>query len=242
MELAEKSSATSVTPFNAIVRMFYEPSAVFAQLDTRRSTWLPLLLIMLSGITIATWYYQFVDYAWLQEQFLSVIQDPALREKQRASGGMSAGTLTGITVVGVIIAYLVAFALTALYLLIVSKVRNASFSFGQGFSLAVWSSVPMLILFPLGAMQMLLASSNQVAFESLNPLTLNQLVFHYDRLHPMAGFLEGVSLLMFWNIFLLVIGYQSWAKTSRATAVKVVVAPYVVIYGLWLAYAMSKAA
>jgi hypothetical protein len=47
---------------------------------------------------------------------------------------------------------------------------------------------------------------------------------------------------MFWNIFLLVIGYQMWGKASRATAVKVVVAPYIVIYGAWLAFAMSRAA
>jgi hypothetical protein len=242
MELAEKTTAASGSSFGAVGRMFYEPSAVFAQLETRRSTWLPLLLVMLSGIILASWYYQFVDFAWLQEHFLSAIDDPAVRDKQRESGGMSVGTLTGITIVGMIIAYLVAFALTSVYLLIVSKVRNSPFTFGQGFSLAVWSSLPMLILFPLGAMQILLASNNQITFESLNPVTINQLFFHYVRPHPMAGILDGISLLMFWNIFLQITGYQIWAKTSRATAVKVVVAPYIVIYGLWLAYALSKTA
>lgn len=242
MELAEKSTVASGSTFGAVARMFYEPSAVFAQLETRRSTWLPLLLVMLSGIIMAAWYYQFVDYAWLQEQFLSAIEDPALRDKQREAGGMSVGTLTGITIVGMVIVYLVAFSITSLYLLIVSKVRNSPFTFSQGFSLAVWSSLPMLILLPLGAMQILLASNNQITFESLNPVTLNQLFFQYARPHAMAGILEGVSLLMFWNIFLLVTGYQVWAKTSRATAVKIVVAPYLVIYGLWLAYALSQAA
>ena len=155
---------------------------------------------------------------------------------------MSAGQLTGITAVGMLIAYLVAFSLQSVYLLIVSKVRNSPFTFGQGFSLAVWSAVPMLILFPLGAMQILLASNNQMAFESLNPLSLNQLFFQYQAGNPLAGILESVSLLMLWNIFLLVIGYQAWAKVKRATAVKIVVAPYIVIYGLWLAYALSKTA
>ncbi|HEY1042266.1 MAG TPA: YIP1 family protein [Telluria sp.] len=242
MELAEKSTAASGSSFGAVARMFYEPSATFAQLETRRSTWLPLLLVMLSGIIIAVWYYQFVDYAWLQEQFLNAIEDPAVRDRQREAGGMALGTLTAVTIVGMVIFYLVAYALTSLYLLIVSKVRNSPFTFGQGFSLAVWSSVPMLILLPLGAMQILLASNNQVMFQALNPLTLNQLVFHYEPAHAMAGVLESISLLTFWNIFLQVVGYQIWAKTSRATAVKVVVAPYIVIYGLWLAYALSKAA
>lgn len=242
MELAEKSTAGSVTPSGAIVRMFYEPSAVFAQLETRRSTWVPLVLLLLSAVVLASWYYQFVDYAWLQERFLSVVTDPEAREKQREMGGMSVGTLTGITIVGVIVAYLVGFALVALYLLIVSKVRNSPFSFGQGFSLAVWASVPNLLLLVLGAMQIMLASSNQISFESLNPLTLNQLFFHHDVTHPMAGLLEGVSVLMLWNMFLLVIGYQAWAKVKRSTAAAIVITPYVVVYGLWLAYAMSRTA
>jgi hypothetical protein len=169
MELAEKPIATSVTPFSAIVRMFYEPSAVFAQLESRRSTWLPLLLLVLSGVAMAVWYFQFVDYAWLQEQWLSVIEDPAVREQQRANP-MAASTVTGMTVFGILVAYLLGFTLTAVYLLIVSKVRNTEFSFGKGFALAVWSSVPLLIMFPLGAMQILLASNNQIGFESLNPL------------------------------------------------------------------------
>ena len=91
MEIAEKSTAGSTSPFGAVVRMFYEPSAVFAQLETRRSTWLPLLLVLLSGIGMAVWYYQFVDIAWLQEHMLSAIDDAQMREKQREAGGMSAG-------------------------------------------------------------------------------------------------------------------------------------------------------
>lgn len=241
MEMAEKSTAAGVTPFNAIIRMFYEPTAVFAQLETRRSTWLPLALVISSAIVLAVWFFQFVDFAWLQEQWLSAVTDPDAREKQREMG-MTVSGVTGITVAGIAIAYLVGYTITAVYLLIVSKVRNVDFSFGKSFALAVWTSVPLLILLPLGAMQILLASNNQMTFESLNPLSLNQLFFHYDAVHPMAGLLEGISLLLVWNIFLLVIGYQVWGKASRATAIKVVVAPYIVLYGLWLAFALSRTA
>jgi hypothetical protein len=239
MELAAKSTAKGVTPLGAVVSMLYEPTTTFAQLEMRRSTWVPLLLVILSAMLLATWYYQFVDYAWLQERMLSVIEDPAVRDKQRGSP-MPLTTLTGVTLVGMLVAYLAIFTLTAVYLLIVSKVRNFPFTFGQGFSLAVWSSVPLLIMLPLGAMQILLASNNQMAFEALNPVTLNQLYFQYEMGHPLAGLFEGISLLMIWNIVLLVIGYQVWAKVSRATAIKVVIIPYIVIYGAWLAFALSR--
>lgn len=241
MELAGKPIASTVTPLNAIVRMFYEPSAVFAQLESRRGAWVPALLLLLTAVSLAVWYFQFVDYAWLQEQWLALIEDPAVREQQR-NAPMALSTVTGMTVFGIVIAYLLGFTITAVYLLIVSKVRNVEFSFGKGFALSAWSSVPLLIMFPLGAMQILLAANNQFGFEALNPLTLNQLYFNYEPTHSMAGLLEGVSLLMFWNIFLLVIGYEIWGKASRATAIKVVVAPYIVIYGLWLAFALSRTA
>jgi hypothetical protein len=41
---------------------------------------------------------------------------------------------------------------------------------------------------------------------------------------------------------LLVIGYQVWAKASRATAIKVVLIPYAVVYAIWaVVNLMSKA-
>ncbi|HEU4852329.1 MAG TPA: YIP1 family protein [Telluria sp.] len=239
--MIEIAPPASTGPFSALVGMFYEPARVFAQLEARRSTWLPALLVILTSSVMAYWFFQFVDFAWLQERMLAVIEDPAVREKQREMG-MSRQTMAAFASGGSAVALLVGFALTGLYFAIVGKVRNNDVGFAKGFSLGAWSAVPYLLLFPLGAMQMTLASNNQISFESLNPLTLNQLVFHYENTHPLAGFLEAISVPMVWAICLLVIGYQVWAKASRATALKVVLLPYVVIYGAWLAYALSKTA
>jgi hypothetical protein len=156
--------------------------------------------------------------------------------------GLSRQTMAAFACGGSAFMLLLMYSLTGLYFAIVGKVRNNGVGFAKGFSLAAWAGVPYLLLFPLGAMQIMLASNNQISFESLNPVTLNQLVFHYEHTHPMAGFLESISIPMIWSICLLVIGYQVWAKAPRATALKVVLLPYVVIYGAWLAYALSKTA
>lgn len=242
MEMIEKAAPVSTSPISSLVGMFYEPTRVFAQLEGRRSTWLPLVLILACSSALAYWYFQFVDFAWFQERMISAISDPAVREKQREMG-MSQTTMSALAVGGSIFAMLMAFAITGVYFAIVGKVRNNDFGFAKGFSLAAWAGVPYLLLFPLGAMQIMLASTNQISFESLNPLTLNQLVFHFDNItHPMAGFLEAISVTMVWSLFLMVTGYQVWSKSSLATALKVVLPPYIVIYGIWFAYAMSKAA
>ena len=78
--------------------------------------------------------------------------------------------------------------------------------------------------------------------EALNPTTLNQLLFHFAGTHPFAGLLESLSIPMIWGTVLMVIGYQTWTGVSRATAVRVILLPYVVVYGIWLTYALSQAA
>lgn len=239
MEMIEKAAPASTSPLSAIVRMFYEPRAVFQQLELRRATWLPLLLLIGSTVVLTVWFFQFVDIAWLQESLLAKVSDPEVREKQREA--MGASSMLTFGVIGAVVGYLVSFTIGGIYYMIVSKVRNVEFSFGKGFALSVWASVPLLLLFPLGVMQILLASSNQIPFEALNPLSLNQLFFHYEMDHPMASILNTLSIPMFWSVFVTIIGYEVWGKASRTTATLTVLAPTVVIYGGWLAWAMSQA-
>ena len=241
MEMIDKAASTSTNPLSAIARMFYEPRAVFEQLEIRRTTWLVLFLLMGSSVVLSVWYFQFVDFAWLQESMLAQVADPEVREKQRAMSP-GAGAMTSLAVVGAVVGTLVSFTIYGVYYLIVSKIRNVEFSFGKGFALGVWASVPLLLLFPLGVLQILLASNNQISYESLNPLSLNELFFHYETGHSMATVLSTLSIPMFWSIFVSIIGYEVWGKATRATATVTVLAPTVVIYGGWLAWAMSNAA
>lgn len=241
MEMIEKAVPASTSPLSAIVRMFYEPRAVFEQLEQRRATWVALALLIGSAVVMSVWYFQFVDFAWLQESMLAAVTDPNAREKAREMS-MGQGSMTALGVVGAVFGYLVSFTIGGIYYLIVSKVRNVEFSFGKGFALSVWGSIPMLLLFPLGAMQILLSSTNQIPFEALNPLSLNELVFHYEAGTPMAGVFNALSIPMFWSMVLTIIGYEVWGKASRTTAAITVLVPTVVIYGGWLAWALSSAA
>jgi hypothetical protein len=133
-------------------------------------------------------------------------------------------------------------AVTGVYLMLISKAMSKPFTFWDGFSISAWSSLPAILSLPLGAIQILMASNAQLTMSELNPLSLNQLFFHLEMGRPMASLYDSISLPMVWSIVLMVIGYQVWAKVARSTALKVVLIPYATIYGLWFAYAMSKAA
>lgn len=241
MELTKTTDTTSSnSPFNALTVMFYEPTKAFGMLEPRRHAWLPLLLIIVTTCVLMLWYFSMVDIPWLAQQMNAGIPDPAAREQ--AEKMLSKGVLMGGSLVGTVIGTPLITALIGVYFMLVAKAMSKDFTFGSGFALAAWSYVPGLLILPLGAIQILLASNNQISYSQLNPLSLNQIFFQYGMAHPLAAVLDAINFSTIWGIVLLVTGFQVWAKVSRATALKVVLIPYATIFGLWFAFALSKAA
>jgi hypothetical protein len=242
MELIEKSAPPSASPFNALFRLFYEPASTFAVLAARRATWIPLLSVIAANAGLLLWYFLgYVDYAWFQEDLLSSITDPAGHQQQQ-SMAISQQTMAIMSALGAIVAFVGPYAISGLYLMMVGKIKNQELSFSKGFSLSAWASVPFVLLLPLGATQMLFAPHHQIPVEALNPATLNQLLFRLEASHPFASLLESLSVPLAWNLALLVIGYQAWTGTARGPALRIVLLPYALVYGIWLAYALSRAA
>jgi hypothetical protein len=237
---ADTSSGNS--PFGALIAMFYEPTKAFGMLTPRRYGWLPLVLIMLTSFILLMWYFNVVDFAWLSDQMNASIKDAAAREQ--ASQMMTKGIMQGMTVGGALVGIPMMTALMGVYFMIVAKSISKEFGFYEGFSLAAWSYVPALLGLPLGIIQIMLSPNAQFGMSELNPLSLNSLVFHYPMSHSLAGWLDMINVTSLWGVVLMIIGFQVWAKVSRATAMKVVLIPYITILGGWLAIAlaMSKAA
>lgn len=241
MELTKTADTpSSNSPFNALIAMFYEPTKAFGMLEPRRHAWLPMLLLIASTCVLMAWYFSTVDIQWLAQQMNAAIPDPAAREQAEKS--LTKGMLLGGSLGGTVIGLPLFTAVIGVYFMLVAKAMSKDFTFGKGFALAAWSSVPGLLALPLGAIQILLTSNNQLSLSQLNPLTLNQIFFQYGMAHPMASLLDTIGLTLIWGIVLTVIGFQVWAKVSRATALKVVLIPYATIFGLWFAIALSKAA
>jgi hypothetical protein len=158
---------------------------------------------------------------------------------------MTKGMMQTGTLVGSLIMLPLMTTIVGVYFMLCAKFMSKEFSFGTGFALSAWSGVANLLLLPLGAIQILMSSNHQLTISELNPLSLNQLFFHYGIENKLGGPLDMISLTSILGMVLMVIGFQTWAKVSRATAVKVVLIPHVVILGGWVGYAMmtmSKAA
>lgn len=243
MELTKTADTSSGnSPFGALIAMFYEPTKAFGMLTPRRHAWLPLVLAMVCSAILLVWYFNAVDFAWLSDQMNASIKDAAAREQ--ASQMMTKGMMQGFALGGTLVGIPLITMLIGVYFMVVAKSMTKEFGFGDGFSLAAWSLVPGLLVLPLGAIQLLMSSNAQLSSSDLNPLSLNSLVFQYPMTHSLAGPMDMINVTSLWGVFLMIVGFQVWAKVSRATAMKVVLIPYVTILGGWIAIAMamSKAA
>jgi hypothetical protein len=240
MELANPVSTRSDSPLAILASMFYEPGAAFAALERRRFPIFITALLIASSCILVIWYFNVVDFAWLIEQTFAVIENVAQREqaqklvtKTMVLAGALGGSVVGTPAV---------LAALALYFSLVGKVMNKNLTFETGFALSAWAFAPSLLLLPLGIIQIMLSANGQLGLDQLNPLSLNQLVFHFPLGHPLASPLGFASVTSVWTLVLLIIGFASWMKVSRASAIKVVLLPVVAIYGGWLAFALSKVA
>lgn len=234
-------SEARVSAFNTLIMMFTEPGRAFAAVEKRSMVWLPLLLTLFCTALVIFWYYQIVDFAWLQDRMTANLPDQAAREKVRQV--MSKATMQWSSAGGALIGIPVMYSLMALYFLVVGKIMKLEFGFAKWFSFIAWASVPSLLMLPLGAMQIVMAQNGQLGFDQLNPVTLNQLFFHIEMGKPWASLLDSISVISLWSAVLTVVGFQVWSKASRATAIAVVAIPYGLIYGVWIVVnLMSKSA
>jgi hypothetical protein len=238
MELTNNVPVARISPLDATVTLLYEPGTTFRQLDARSITWFPTIAVLASSCALMLWFYQIVDFPWFVDQIVMSIG--SAEEREQAAEFMSKKMMMMSSLGSVLIGYPIILILSGIYLMVTSKFLSHGIPFSKGFALAAWSSIPSLLLFPLGAMQILLTSSGQLGFSELNPLSLNQLFFHYDNAHPLASLMDSLSLTSFWGIFLLTLGFEAWAKVKRSTAIFVVLIPHVLIYGFWYIYGMSK--
>ena len=225
-----------------LVQVFTEPSKAMAAVRERSMLALPLLLMILGNVALFVWYFQIVDFPWLQDAMLSA--NPAMDASARevARGFMSKSVMLGSTVTGIVIVVPIMLLASAVYYLLFAKVVGCDIGFGKWFAFATWSAVPTLLLLPLMAMQIILSSNGQLTMEALNPVTLNQLLFHLPTANPWAGLLNAINLTSIWATVVAVIGLRQWTGKRLGTSIFIVLLPQLVIYGAWAIFAATRAA
>jgi len=211
------------------------PSSAFAELRERPRFWFPLLLVVLTTVGLIYWYYSFVDIEWLKDAMFS--NNPKfqeMNEEQRAAGMamFSRTALVWSSVVTMLIVLPVVLLLEALYLLLAAKVTKLTPGFKHWFSLACWTSLPMLLGSVVSAILLILADNSQVPQSVLSPLSLNELLLHVPEGGPGYALFESLGIPAFLSWVLMIIGVRLWSQRSWVFSATVTLLPWVVIYGL----------
>jgi len=227
---------------NTLVAVFLEPAKAFAAVRERSMIWLPLLLLIGGNIALMAWYYSVVDFPWLQDHLISGMGNVPPEQAAAVKGFMQRGTMTISAIVGIAVAVPAILLISAVYYLLVGKAMGNEFSFGKWFAFSTWASVPALLLIPVGAVQILSHGNGQLAPELINPLNLNTLLFGLPLDNAWAGLLNSISVATIWSLVVSVIGYRVWTARSTLASALVVLVPYLVIYGIWAAFAAMRAA
>lgn len=211
------------------------PSTAFAELRERPRFWFPLLLVVLAMAGLTYWYYSIVDIEWLKDVMFS--NNPKFQEldeeKRAATMAMfGRGPLLWSSVVSMFILIPGVLLLEALYLLVAAKVTKLSLGFKHWFTLACWTSLPMLLTVVVAAIMLVLAENSQIAPSVMAPLSLNELLLHVPADGPGYALFESLSIPAFLSWALMIIGVRTWSQRSWAFSAIVVLLPWVLIYGI----------
>ncbi len=233
---------TTLSPGQALFSIFTEPRKVFDAIPRRTMALLPLLLAVAGNVAVWVWYYQTVDFAWLQERLIAQnadLTDPAARDAAKLV--LTPASLLTMSIASAVIVMPALLAVLALYFLVAGRTLGQGRSYPQWFGFVAWATAPALLLLPVMALQILLARNGQLAPEALNPLSLNNLVFSVGADSPWRGLLDSINLTTLWSAGLLAYGLRLWTDRPWSTVIPAALLPFAVVYGAWAARIVAGA-
>ena len=224
----------TLSPAHALLTIFTEPRRVFDAIPRRTMAFLPLVIALAGNAAIWVWYYQTVDFAWLQERLIAQnaeLDDAASR--QAAAAVLTRTSLLTMSVLSSLVVTPLLLALLATYFLVAGRVLGHGRSYRQWFGFVAWGTAPALLVLPVMALQILLSRNGQLAPDALNPLSLSPLLPGLDETSPWQGLLNSINLTTLWSIGLLAFGLHLWTGRKVSAAVGAATLPFAAVYALW---------
>jgi len=222
--------------FNAMVDIVASPGKALDEVKNHTAwLWWPLLLNLLLAAGMFVYYYGWVDFPWLVEE--TIRQIPAENRAESAEAirnFMQPGRSTWTTVIAVVLVSLIIYTIQATYLHLVNKLTTgADIGYGKWFSFSVWTAFVGVFGTLAGFATILMADTNQISTQSLAVLSLNSLIIHAPPGDPWFTWASSWTLINFWTLFLMSIGFARWTGASIVKSTIIACLPWVLIFGIW---------
>ncbi len=223
--------------FSTLGNIFINPAAAYRKLDNRPAAWFPLVLLVISWIVFWNWFYHSVDYAWLIERLVaSETAAVPLNERAELAANVAKlrpGALIVISVFVTLAVLLLSALITSIYLVVVGAVYDDKPGLKDFFSFAMWAALTSLAAIALMVVNFTLSPDARLTAMQLNPVTLNNLIFHVGDDNAFKRLLDSIDLTLLWSQLVMIIGYRQWVGRSWLNASLVILTPFVVVYGIW---------
>lgn len=229
-------STSSYTVFNAMVDIVAAPGKALDQVRHHTAwLWWPLLVSILLASGLFIYYYNWVDFPWLVEETIRQLPSESRAEAaESVRQFMQPGRQMWMTVIGIVVGSLIIYTIQATYLHLANKLVTASdVGFGSWFSFSVWTGFVSVFGSLAGLVTILMADSNQLAAQSLTALSMNSLLVHAGPGDAWFTWASSLTLIHFWMIFLMSVGFSRWTGAGTVKSVVIVTLPWVLIFGIW---------
>jgi hypothetical protein len=226
----------SKSAFSGLIDMITDPKKAFAAADKYpKRFWTPLATTIVMSLIMIILVFISLDFDIMiqQTQAAAAAQGNEVPEEMLRSM-MNPGVMIGMGSVMIIIMTFLLTAISATYLLIVSKVTTEDTrGFGSWFSFASWTLVPTIVAALVSIIYYLAVGNPQMGPEQVAFYSFNELFFHHPAGTPAASFWGAFSVFSLWTITLIAIGLQVWTNRTFINSLIIAVVPYVVFFGIW---------
>ena len=222
--------------FERIAGVLFAPAETFQDIVRKPDIIGPLLIIIIIGYISTALIMPKIDYESMMVQQAEQMsrRGQEMTEEQRAQ--MERITMAGVKVFSWVLPLLMVagYAIIAGVLLLAFRLMGGEGNFKQAFSITLYSWMPMVLL---GIITTIIV----LARGTFDPVTAATLVksnpaFLVDMKEQPIVFslLSSFDLFTIWMLALLIVGFATMARVSKAKAAAIVIS-------LWLAWILAKA-
>ncbi len=230
---------SSASPFSTLGNIFVDPGKAFDDIkDHNGWLWWPLVLMVAASIAMSVVFFSHADTAAMFAQQMAAQHTQMTPQQMQAVAKfqspvvLMAGGVFG-SLVGIPVVYLI----FALYYFLIAKLAGWNEQgFGSWFSFAVWSAFPGILAPVISIVVFLLRGQSATRFQDVDILSFNALLFHLPPGDKWVSLAAAFSPFTIWVLALAIFGLARWTRRGAGYATLVVLAPLVIIYGLWAAF------
>lgn len=235
---------SQTSTLNTLTNILTSPAVAFRDIKTRPGFLFPLLALLATNMLLMLCFFSTVDFAWMIEQMVNgQAVDKSAAERAdiaKAMSGLTPMIMGGSAMVGMLLGVLVIFSVMAVYLLLANKLLDSDqLGFKHWFSFTCWCAMPTLFTALASLVNVLVAGDGQLTLEAINPVSFNNLFLHLQPHDPLFGALSAWDPFTLWNQLLMVLGFSYWMGKPIAKSAAIVLAPTLIIYGIWIAIALA---